>query len=157
MSKIFYAQTNQHNIKYKYRVKVTRNIKEAIKFDSDNGNILWKDTIGKETSQIKYFQIIRTLKIGYKAPDDQTSVPVNMWFDVKFHLKKNPQLVEGENMTGSRDKDAYCGVVNNDTFSPSLFLGKINDLEVASADFGNAYLHVSTKDNIYTMKGPDSG
>ena len=47
MSKIFLAQTKKYNTKYKYGVKVTRNVKESIKFDHDNGNTLWKDEICK--------------------------------------------------------------------------------------------------------------
>ena len=39
-SKIFSAQTKRHNIKYKYGVKVTRKVKEAIKFNNENDNTL---------------------------------------------------------------------------------------------------------------------
>ena len=60
-------------------------------------------------------------------------------------------------MTGARDKDAYCGVVNIDTVRKAFFPGNINDLEVAAADVGNAFIHGFTKEKIYTMTGPDFG
>ena len=40
MYKIFAAGNKRHIIKYKYGIKVLRNVKEAIKFDNDNGNTL---------------------------------------------------------------------------------------------------------------------
>ena len=48
MSKIFASRTKRNNIKYKYGVEVTPNVKESIKFDNENSNTLWKDSIGKE-------------------------------------------------------------------------------------------------------------
>ena len=53
MSNIFDVHNKRHNIKYKYLVKVPQNVKDAIKFDQNNGTTLWKDTIGKEMSHIK--------------------------------------------------------------------------------------------------------
>ena len=49
-------------------------------------------------------------------------------------------MVAGGNMTGSRYKESYCGVVNIGIFRTSLFLGNINDLEMTATYVGNAYL-----------------
>ena len=47
MSKIFAANTKWHNIKYKYGVKVLRNVNKVISFYCYNGNTLYQDAIGK--------------------------------------------------------------------------------------------------------------
>ena len=47
MSRVLAAQTKQYTIKYKCVIKVIRNVKQAIKFDNDNGNTLWQYAIGK--------------------------------------------------------------------------------------------------------------
>ena len=47
MSKTFSDHTKWHNMKYKYVVKVPRNVKDAINFDYDNVNTLWKYSITK--------------------------------------------------------------------------------------------------------------
>ena len=47
-----------------------------------------------------------------------------------------------------------CGVVSIDTVRTYFFLGQINDLEVAAADFDNACLHGFTKENIYKVTRP---
>ena len=63
----------------------------------------------------------------------------------------------GKDMTVSRDKKAYCGVFNIDTVRKYLFLGQFNILEVSVMYFGNAYIHIFTRDNIYTVTGPNFG
>ena len=57
-------------------------------------------------------------------------------------------MVAGGNTIGSRDKDAYCGVVNIDIVRTVFFLGQKNDLEVSSIYVSNYYPHGFTKDNI---------
>ena len=71
-----------------------------------------------------------------------------MRFDVKFDLRRKVQLVSGGNTIWSRDKDAYCGVVNIDIVRTVFFLGQKNDLEVSSIYVSNYYPHGFTKDNI---------
>ena len=42
-------------------------------------------------------------------------------------------------------------MVNINTVRADLFLGRLNDLEVAAADVGNAYIHEFNKEKIYTV------
>ena len=42
----------QYLIKYKCSVKIPRNCKEAVKFDTENGNTLWQDALAKEMCKI---------------------------------------------------------------------------------------------------------
>ena len=46
-------------------------------------------------------------------------------------------------------------MVNIDTVRKDLFLGNINYIFVAAVDFFKAYLHRFTKENIYTLGGPE--
>ena len=48
-------------------------------------------------------------------------------------------------MNGYRYEDIYCGVVKISTGKAYLFLVNTNDLEVATTDVVNVYLHVCTK------------
>ena len=58
-------------------------------------------------------------------------------------------------MTGSMYQEVYCGVVKIDTVRTDLFIGQIDDLQVAAAYIWNAYLHGFYKDNIFTVAGPE--
>ena len=48
-------------------------------------------------------------------------------------------MVSGENMKGSRDKDAYFDADRIHTVRKYLLLGKTKYLEVDSMDIGNTY------------------
>ena len=48
-------------------------------------------------------------------------------------------------------------MVNIENVGTYLFLGHINCLEVSATDVGNPYLHGFSKENIYTLVGPDFG
>ena len=126
MYKIFAAGNKRHIIKYKYGIKVLRNVKEAIKFDNDNGNTLWQDAICKEMDQIRDLQTFRKLIRGSKDQDYHTFVTFHMWFHVKFDLSSKSRLILGVKMAVARYKDEYCGLLQIDTVRTDYFLGKIN-------------------------------
>ena len=84
MSKIFASNNNIYGTKYSYGFKVTRNFKKDIKFDNENYTNLWRDMIGLETANTNYFQTPRQLKRVTKAPDNNTFVTVNMYFNIIF-------------------------------------------------------------------------
>ena len=60
-------------------------------------------------------------------------------------------------MIGPKDEGAYFGVANIDTVRTDLFLVHLNELEVATTYFGNAYINGFTKEKIYTLEGPEFG
>ena len=94
---------------------------------------------------------------GYKAQSDHTFAPFHMCFDADFELRRNSRLVVGCNITGKKDEDSYCGVVNIDTFRNDLLLGQINDLDLADTDVGNEYLNGLKKEMIYAVAGFEFG
>ena len=44
-----------------------------------------------------------------------------------------------------------------DVVRTAFFIGELNDLDVMTADVGNAYLHAYTKEKVYTVAGPRFG
>ena len=74
---------------------------------------------------------------------------------MKFYLRRKAQLVAGGSIKGKRNNDAFSGVTKMDTVRIFFFLGNFNDLDVATADVRNAYLHGFNKYNIYTMEGSE--
>ena len=54
-------------------------------------------------------------------------------------------------------EDSYSGVVDHENVRITLFLAEHNDLEVMTADIGNAYLHARTKEKVYIVAGPEFG
>jgi len=49
-------KASRSDIKYKFGVRVPRNVREALEFDRINGNTLWKDAIATEINQLLEFE-----------------------------------------------------------------------------------------------------
>jgi hypothetical protein len=47
--------------------------------------------------------------------------------------------------------------VSRDSLQIGFLLAALNDLELVSADIGNAYLQANTKEKIYAVAGPEFG
>ena len=55
---------------HKYGIEIPRSIKEAIRIDQENGNIMWVESLNKEMSGVSVaFEI---LELGEKAPPGWT-------------------------------------------------------------------------------------
>ena len=64
------------------------------------------------------------------------------------------QLVAGDNLTPDPIDSIYSGLVSTRSLRLSIFLTKLNNMEVWGADIGNAYLEATTIENIYITTGP---
>ena len=67
-------------------------------------------------------------------------IPYHLVFDVKFNLTRKSQMVAG----GHRNKDipaytTYSSVASKDSVRLAFLLAALNDLDILSADIGNAY------------------
>ena len=56
-----------------FGVKIPRDAEEALKFDKENGNTKWQDSMALETSQLLDYKTFFDLGIGAKTPDGYTT------------------------------------------------------------------------------------
>ena len=72
------------NNTYKFGVRVPKTAKQALQFDKEDENSLWKEAIDKEINEINEYQTFKvldhteTLSYGYKQ------IPYHLISDVKF-------------------------------------------------------------------------
>ena len=92
-------------------------------------------------TQINNFQESKLLNRVTKAPLNHTFVPIQISFDVKFDLHSMTQIVAWGDITWSRDRGYYFGVVNIGIVRDDLFFGYLNNLEVTDTYVGNSYQH----------------
>ena len=156
MLRILKTQKKAYAPKYKFGVRVPRNVRDALSIDRANGNTLWAEAIQKELRQLEDFETFEVAKPDFD-PGGYTYVPLHMCFDVKFDGRRKARLVAGGNWTDPATEDVYSGVVSIDTVRMALFIAELNDLEVIATDVGNAYLHGKTKEKIYTVAGDEFG
>ena len=65
------------------------------------------------------------------------------------------RLIAGGHLTPDPIDNIYSGVVSSRSLRLSIFLAKLNNMEVWGADIGNAYLEATTKENLHIVGGPD--
>ena len=93
---------------------------------------------------------------GLNAPAGYAKIPYHIIFDVRFDLSRKARLVAG----GHRHRDVpsyetYSSVVSRDSVRIILTIAALNNLQVLSANIGNAYLNVPNKEKVYVVCGPE--
>ena len=75
-----------------------------------------------------------------------------MIFDIKMSgLIQKAQLVAGGHTTDTPSSITYSSVVSCDRVHIAFLVAALNDLDVMSADIGNAYLNPPNKEKIWTV------
>ena len=147
---------------HKFGVKLPHSVEEAYKLDKKNGNDNWCKAIEKEMSCIhvafekwvdgKTREEAKQKLIGYQE------VRCHMIFDVKMSgLTRKARLVAGGHMTDTPSSITYSSVVSHDSVRITFLVAALNDLDIMSADIGNAYLNALNKAKIWSVMGHEFG
>ena len=80
---------------------------------------------------------------------------VYLVFACKHDRCHKAHLVAGGHLTPDPVDSIYSGVVSTRSLRLSIFLAKLNNMEVWGADIGNAYLETTTKEKLYRVPGPE--
>ena len=89
------------------------------------------------------------------APQGYQKIMVHLVLPCKNDGHRKARLVAGGHLASGPIDSIYSGVVSTRSLRLSIFLAKLNDMEVWGADIGNAYLEATTKENLYIVAGPD--
>ena len=86
-------KTKKKKTKMKFGVKVLATVEEAMELDAENGDILWQDTINKETANSRID--FETLEEGESASVGCTQLICYLIFDVKMDPTRKARYVAG--------------------------------------------------------------
>ena len=76
-----------------------------------------------------------------------------MIFDVKVDLRRKARLVIGGHVVDSTGHEVYASTMKSVSARVLMTIAAANDLDVMVGDIGNAYLHASTEEKVYTRAG----
>jgi hypothetical protein len=140
---------------YKYGICVPRNIKEAIKFDLENGNKFWEEAIAKEMKNVcvafKFLEPSEKPAPGYKK------IPLRMIFDIKMDFTRKVRLVAGGYLTDPPSCLPYSSVVSRESVQIAFLVAAINGYDVIAADVQNMYVQATLLEKYYTITGDEFG
>jgi len=80
-----------------------------------------------------------------------------MVFDVKMDFTRKARFVAGGHVTDPPTSITYSSVVARDSVRLAFLIAALNDLDILSADIGNAYLNAPMREKVHTTCGPEFG
>ncbi len=147
-----------------FGIRVPKDVDEALRLDEENGNTFWYDSIQKEMSNVR---------IAFTADENVTpeqartnkfyvgfqEIKCHMVFVIKMDGKftRKSRLVAGGHTTDAPAAITYSSVVSRDTVRIAFVIAALNDLDVMSADIGNAYLNAPCREKIWCEAGTEFG
>lgn len=113
---------------------------EALEIDCETNTTFWHVAIQKEMRNnavaVKFLTPEDNIPLGYKKKS------LHMVFDVKMDFKQKACLVAGGHMTDPPSSLTYSSIVSRDSVQIMFLIAALNDLQLLSADIGNAYLNL---------------
>ena len=76
--------------------------------------------------------------------------PLRMIFDVKVDLRRKARLVIGGHIVDSSGHEVYASTIKSVSARVLMTIAAANNLDVMVGDIGNAYLHASTEEKVFT-------
>ena len=139
---------------YKFGIKVPNSVEEALQLDKDNGNGLWKAAIEKELGNVRV--AFKLLEEGERLPVGSKEIPYHIIFDVKLDLTRKARLVAG----GHKNKNVptfstFSTVASRDSVRLIFLIAALNELNLLSADIGNAYLNAKCRERVHVRCGSE--
>jgi hypothetical protein len=140
---------------HKYGIQVPLSEEEAYQIDREMNTDYWHQAILKE---IKNNAVaFKFLEEGEKVPVGSTWIPFHMIFDVKCDLTRKARFAAGGHWTQTPAQMTYSSVVTRDSIRIAFHIAALNDLEILSADVGNAYLQAPARGQVHTTAVPEFG
>eukprot|EP00957_Ditylum_brightwellii_P069233 5256508-Ditylum_brightwellii.AAC.1 len=126
----------RHRPKIKFGVRITKDHHEALEFDKNLGNTLWKEATKVEMDRTYEYKAYKSLCKGDRKPKDHQD------------RRHNARFVAGGHTTGPNIDTYYSSVVSLRAMGMMSFLAELNDMELIAADIGNVYLEAYTDEKI---------
>ncbi len=84
--------------------------------------------------------------MGYKE------IPCHIIFDMKMNFTRKARFVAGGHKTNPPACLTYSSVVSRDSVRIAFLLAALNDLDILTADIGNAYINANVREKCFSLQ-----
>jgi hypothetical protein len=140
---------------HKYGIQLLKTVEEAYELDRLMGTDFWHQAIMKEMKNNSV--AFKFLEEGESIPVGSQWIPFHMIFDVKCDFTRKARFVAGGHWTDAPPQLTYSSVVTRDSVRIAFLIAALNELDILSADVGNAYLQAPVREKVHTTAGPEFG
>ena len=149
------VQTRYQRKHQKYGVELPKTVAQALAIDKETETEHWRNAIKKEMDAVGIaFEILDEDAAG---PVGYQKIACHMIFDIKMDLTRKARLVAGGHMTEPPSSITYASVVSRESVRIAFLVAALNELDILSADVGNAYLNAPCREKVYIHCGPEFG
>jgi hypothetical protein len=127
----------------KYGIEVPTMIKRALEIDKETETDYWQKAIAKEMVHI--LPTFKFLLCSQSAPIGSKWIPCHMVSNTKIDYRQQVCFVAGGHVTDLPTSIMYSSFIAQDSVELAFLFASLNDLDILSADIGNAYLNAPTR------------
>jgi hypothetical protein len=151
------AATNTRYVKrtHKFGIELPKTVEQALEIDQATGTSYWHDAIQKEMRNVSV--AFDFLPENEPVPIGYTKISLHMVFDIKIDFTRKARLVAGGYVTDVPSNLTYSSVVSRESARIMFLIAALNDLQVLSANIGNAYLNAPNREKVYAIAGKEFG
>jgi hypothetical protein len=119
-----------------FGVRIPEDVKQALQFDSDNGNNLWKESKVKEIEALMGRNTLKYIESTAKKmrEDGWDWAPLRMLFVCKQYGRRKARLVIGCHELDSENMDCYVSVLKNNSQRLLMSIASANKFVVLIGD-----------------------
>jgi hypothetical protein len=140
---------------HKYGFELPKTVAQALAIDKATGTDFWAKAIAKEMKNVR--PAFKVMDDGAKKPVGYKEIKCHMIFDVKMDFTRKARFVAGGHMTDPPSSITYSSVVSRESVRIAFTIAALNDLDVLSADIGNAYLNAPCREKCMTWTEEEFG
>jgi hypothetical protein len=152
------AKRKQRRTRFKFGQRLPHTIKEAQELDLQNNNTKWQDAIDKEIKLlVETYGCFKILKKGERPPKDHEFIPIIWVFDIEVDGRYRPRAVACGHVTEGDPEDGHAVMADLETVRLAIVAAALFKLKIFAADVSHAYIQAYTKEQVYTVAGPEFG
>eukprot|EP00957_Ditylum_brightwellii_P019808 1494378-Ditylum_brightwellii.AAC.1 len=138
----------RHGPRIKFEVRITKDYHQALEFDKNLENILWKEATKVEMDKTYMYERFKSLGNGGKKPKDHVMIQVHLVYNVKQDRRRKVRLVPGGHMTGPNTDTYYSSEVSLRAMRMMIVLAELNCMELIATDIGNEFQDYGYKGHL---------
>ena len=143
--------------RYKYGVKIPRNVKEALELDKENRNNKWAEAMKLENQLLNDLEYFEFQPKNYSPAKEYQKTTLMITMKVKQDLRHKCRLVVGGHLIDALDYDIYSTTVKSISVKILQVIAHKSSLDFFCGNIGNAYVNAYTNKKVYTITGYEFG
>jgi hypothetical protein len=142
---------------FNHGAQVPKTIKQAIEFDTADGNALWQDSIKLEIKALTDLDCFDFKDPDHKCGPEHQRTTLTVMFGVKQDLRHKARPVAGGHLVDSLDHDICSSTVKGASAKLLHVIAHKTGMTQLCGNVGNAYVDAFTNKKVHAVAGKEFG